>query len=82
MESLRLFIALELDDTLRRNLKRVQAQLQDAENCGAVSRAIVRWVAPQNIHLTLKFLGNTNSDRVPALKNALARIAQNTAPFQ
>ncbi len=82
MGPLRLFIALELDDTLRRNLKRVQTQFQDAKNCGAVSREIVRWVAPQNIHLTLKFLGNTNSDRVPALKNALERIAHNTAPFQ
>ena len=81
METLRLFIAIELDDAMRRALKRAQTQLQDDKQNGFVAQNIVRWVAPQNIHLTLKFLGNPSSAQVPALAQTLAQIAQHTAPF-
>ncbi len=76
-ESLRLFIAHKLNDALRDDLKRAQKQLQD-------ERAMqnVRWVAPQNIHLTLKFLGNSNRAQIPALTTALERAAKNIAPFE
>ena len=77
---LRLFIAIELNDALRAELKRVQKQLQDECLRVSVARAI-RWVAPQNIHLTLKFLGNCNRAQIPALTTALERAAKNSAPF-
>lgn len=80
METLRLFIAIELDPALRAALKRAQTQLQDACARGA-ARATVRWVALPNLHLTLKFLGNAQSSRVPALQQALARVATKNAPF-
>ncbi len=81
METLRLFIAIELDDAMRRALKRAQTQLQDDKQNGLVAQKIVRWVAPQNIHLTLRFLGNSNSAQVSSLTRVLAQIAQHTAPF-
>lgn len=77
MDDLRLFIAIEMDDALRKEMKRVQKQLQDAR-----ALSFVRWVAPQNIHLTLKFLGNTKQAQVPMLTAALERPARNIAPFQ
>lgn len=78
--SLRLFVAIELNDALRAELKRAQKQLQD--ECLRVSVAqAIRWVAPQNIHLTLKFLGNCNRAQLPALTNALERAAHDIAPF-
>ncbi len=77
---LRLFIAVELNDVVRGELKRVQKQLQD--ECLRVSVAhAVRWVAPTNIHLTLKFLGNCNRAQIPALTTALERAAKHSAPF-
>jgi 2'-5' RNA ligase len=82
MEPLRLFIALELDDAMRAALKRAQVQLQDEKNNGRVAKKCVRWVAPQNLHLTLKFLGNSNPSHLPTLQRALTRIAENTLPFQ
>lgn len=81
MQALRLFIAIELDDALRAALKRAQMQLQDEKNNGTVAKQTVRWVAPHNIHLTLKFLGNASPSQIPALQNALTRIAEHTAPF-
>ncbi len=77
---LRLFIAIELNDALRTELKRVQKQLQD--ECWRVSVAkAIRWVAPQNIHLTLKFLGNCDHAQIPSLTTALERAAKHSAPF-
>lgn len=77
MRELRLFIALELNDALRLELKRLQRQLQDER-----ALAKVRWVAPENIHLTLKFLGNVPESLVPALSKALARAAVTVRPFE
>lgn len=76
MEQLRLFIAVELNDALRGELKRAQTQLQNE-----LGGKIVRWVAPHNIHLTLKFLGNCARAQIPHLTDALARAANHCAPF-
>ncbi len=82
MEQLRLFIAVELDDALRAALKRAQRQLQDECARAKVAVDAVRWVAPQNVHLTLKFLGNAERAQVPFVQNALARAAAHIAPFE
>jgi 2'-5' RNA ligase len=81
-DRLRVFIAVELDDTLRRALRRVQEQLQDECRRRLVAKDLVRWVAPQNIHLTLKFLGNAKQAQVDALRDVLRRTADNTSAFE
>ncbi|HXE72079.1 MAG TPA: 2'-5' RNA ligase family protein, partial [Candidatus Nitrosotenuis sp.] len=35
----------------------------------------VRWVAPENLHLTLKFLGETPEDKIPQIEEVLRRVA-------
>jgi 2'-5' RNA ligase len=41
----------------------------------------VAWVAPANLHVTLKFLGQVDEGRVGALVEALGRAAAESAPF-
>ncbi|MGH8698259.1 MAG: RNA 2',3'-cyclic phosphodiesterase, partial [Burkholderiales bacterium] len=41
----------------------------------------LRWVQPEGIHLTLKFLGQTADDRAPELSRALARTAGGARPL-
>jgi RNA 2',3'-cyclic 3'-phosphodiesterase len=41
----------------------------------------VRWVTPDRLHLTLKFLGETPADRVPLLQEVLAKKANNFSQF-
>ena len=41
----------------------------------------MRWVRPQNIHLTLKFLGQTPVDAVDALSRVLGDAAGAAVPF-
>lgn len=76
MTTLRTFIAIELDEELKDNLGRVQRQLQDQ-----LPPRCVRWVRPEGIHLTLKFLGDTTPAQVEQVKAALAKAASEARPF-
>src|SRR5512137_1697811 len=77
MEMLRTFIAVDLDDSLRSELRRVQTGL-----AGRVPARSIRWVQPNGIHLTLKFLGDTPLDQVEAIKTALVLAASEVTPFR
>lgn len=61
---MRLFVALEVPEAVRRELGRRVAALRDR-----LPRA--RWVDPEMVHLTLLFLGQTPDDQVPALSAKL-----------
>jgi 2'-5' RNA ligase len=63
-----LFIALNLPESLRRALWDVVAPLRNLE-------LPLRWVGPDGLHLTLKFLGEVADDREPELIEALRRAA-------
>ena len=66
-EQLRLFVAVTLPAEARDAIARLIQGLRAADLTG------VRLVDPDGVHLTLKFLGNVDSSRVPALTDALGR---------
>lgn len=74
---LRTFIAIELDETVRDGLARLQDKFQRQAPQGSV-----KWVAPEAIHLTLKFLGDTPVNRVSKVADALAEACAGFAPFE
>ena len=76
MPTWRTFIAIELDEELQSNLKQVQDLLR-----GQLSPHSVRWVRPDGIHLTLKFLGDTPTSRLDEIRIAVARAAAEVEPF-
>jgi 2'-5' RNA ligase len=75
-ELIRAFIAIELDDALYRALADLQTQLGRERAARGV-----RWVASDNIHVTLKFLGDVESSRLPDLRRALADACAGAPPF-
>ena len=75
-ETLRTFIAIELDESIRRAIDDVQNQLKREH-----AAHLVRWVAPANIHVTLKFLGDVDADQMPALQNSITDACKSTPPF-
>jgi 2'-5' RNA ligase len=77
MEMIRTFVAIELDQALLKALMDVQATLKRAP----VAR-LARWVSADGIHLTLKFLGDVSSDRVPVITQAIERGCHGIAPFR
>jgi 2'-5' RNA ligase len=76
---LRLFIALDLPDAWKHALEALQRDMQTAINASLGPNIRPRWVRPEGIHLTLKFLGDTPANRLDVLTNALAQAVP-TAP--
>ena len=76
MPPLRTFIAVKPTDDVLAELARLSAGLADQW-----PPRTVRWVRPQNIHLTLRFLGVTDPDLVPALGAGLDAAAAPAVPF-
>lgn len=72
--SLRLFVACELPDEARQGLAAVQQLLRERGADG------LRWVRPEGIHLTLKFLGQVQARRLEAIERALGRAVRD--PFR
>lgn len=68
---LRLFVAIELPDAWKEALAAYQEGLQRRLD-GSGGSLRVRFVRPEGIHLTLKFLGETGSDRLATVEAALA----------
>jgi RNA 2',3'-cyclic 3'-phosphodiesterase len=77
MATIRTFIAIELDDTLKARLEKVQQRLR-----GEPISGFVRWVAPGGIHLTLKFLGDMDSARTPQVLAAMQTACAGIEPFE
>ena len=63
--TIRTFIALELPPSIISLLVNVQKNLQSMG-------VRAKWVRPQNIHLTLKFLGNINPGDIDKVGGAMA----------
>jgi RNA 2',3'-cyclic 3'-phosphodiesterase len=64
---MRLFVALDFPDAVRRALRELIARLKP-ESAGA------RWVRPEGMHITLKFLGETAEEKLDSLRAALSAI--------
>ena len=76
MGEIRAFIAIELPAEVKDFLSEVTAKLRPGRE-----RA-VKWVAPEGIHLTLKFLGNIPEEQVVNITNTLDKIARETPYFE
>jgi RNA 2',3'-cyclic 3'-phosphodiesterase len=64
MDTYRLFIAVEVSPAARAELAAAQRHLQDGH-------FPVKWVAPDTMHMTLHFLGETDVGLLPQLSAAL-----------
>jgi len=75
-EQIRSFIAIELPQELKSGLLKLQAELK-LSGC-----TFVKWVDPEGIHLTLKFLGNIPAQKVDEVIRALVKASEEILPFQ
>jgi 2'-5' RNA ligase len=68
----RLFVALEIPDTVRDNLAAKIKELLDLSTKVADKRP--RWVRPENLHVTLKFIGEVSPTKLEGIRGALSAI--------
>lgn len=71
---IRSFIALELSDEARAELARIEEVLKKSD-------ADVKWVKPESIHLTLKFLGYIDEGKIAPISEKIKKIASGASPF-
>jgi len=76
--SIRCFIAIELDEAVRKELGRLQDRLRRRFD---VLDTSVNWVRPENIHLTLKFLGDVQDNVIADICSAVSMAVVGTVPF-
>ena len=73
MSVLRVFIAIELPAHVCDAIQKQTVRLRQT-----LGNELIRWVPTQNMHLTLKFLGDTTTSYLDFLKQLLAREAEFT----
>ena len=71
---MRTFIAIELSDAIKDSLTQIQSHLK-------YSGSDVKWINKENIHLTLKFLGEIDEKKCEQVKSILDGIAKTMKPF-
>lgn len=74
MSQIRSFIAIELPPPIKVIIGDIQNKLKS-------SGSDVRWTRPEGIHLTLKFLGNVEEERIPEISNIIERCSMVNTSF-
>ena len=69
---MRFFVALEIPSGVRENLAALIDELRAADASSSKNKG--RWVRPENLHVTLKFIGNVDSGKLDAIRASLAEV--------
>jgi RNA 2',3'-cyclic 3'-phosphodiesterase len=75
VEDIRAFVAIELPGYIKQKLSEVQERLK-------TGRPPARWVAPESMHLTLKFLDSITQDTATAVTGVMEEAAIICEPFR
>jgi RNA 2',3'-cyclic 3'-phosphodiesterase len=75
-DHIRAFISIHLDPDLLGQLRQFQKTLDQT-----LPPKTVRWTSPDQLHLTLKFLGNIPTQELAEIQNALDQIGKAFAPM-
>jgi 2'-5' RNA ligase len=72
--AIRSFVAIDVEPAVRAALRTLQTEFVD-------TRADVRWVRPEGLHVTLKFLGAVEAARLEAVHTALVAALAERPPL-
>ena len=76
---MRVFIATDINDQIRKGLGDLQRELQNKVDA---KRGDLKWLNPDNIHLTLKFLGEIRDEQVADVCNTVKDVAGRHESFE
>ncbi len=75
MQNIRSFVAIPLPKPVHKNVATLIARLRESGDG-------VKWVPTDNLHLTLKFLGDVDNTEVPGVCNVLRQVCDSYDPFE
>ena len=73
-DKIRTFVACELPGEVRSAIGQIQEVLRQ-------HRLRLKWVRPENIHLTLQFLGDVSAQRIEAIAGGIEKAVQGHCPL-
>lgn len=76
---IRTFIAVETSEAIRSKISKLIERLQKGSMFFPVRAS---WAKPENIHLTLKFLGKIEEEMVKKIADVMREIAKQTSSFR
>ena len=76
---MRVFIAIDIDEQIRKALGNLQNELRSKVD---IKKSDVKWVNPDNIHLTLKFLGEIKDQEAVDVCNITKEVASRHESFE
>ncbi|UCG56862.1 MAG: RNA 2',3'-cyclic phosphodiesterase [Phycisphaerales bacterium] len=76
---MRVFVAIDIDEEIRKGLSDLQGELQSKVD---IKKSDVKWVRPEAVHLTLKFLGEIKDTQVVDVCNVVKDIAARHQDFE
>lgn len=75
MATIRAFIAVEIDNQTKQKILELISIFKK-------SNADIKWITDDQIHLTLKFLGNIDKDKVREISDSISDISDNFNSFK
>jgi RNA 2',3'-cyclic 3'-phosphodiesterase len=75
--TVRCFIGLSISDEIRAGLNRCQEEIDTRLRC-----KVFKWVRPENIHVTVHFLGNISGQIAASLEPSLIPVCRDQSPFE
>ena len=76
---MRVFIAIDIDEQIRRGLSRLQNEMRSKVD---IKKGDVKWVNPDVMHLTLKFLGEIKDVQAVDVCNITQEVASRHKNFE
>lgn len=77
-ETMRTFIAIKIPKEIKDKLTKLENDLRN----GVFREASIKWVKPENIHLTLKFIGEIDERKLEDIKTGLKKVLREFSPFR
>jgi 2'-5' RNA ligase len=74
LSNIRTFIAIEIPAAVRKRISEVQNEFQKENER-------ISWTKPENIHVTLKFLGDVEENKIDAIASVVQKTAKNIQSF-
>jgi 2'-5' RNA ligase len=74
-DPIRTFIAIAIPNHIRERIGEFQNRLRKEE-------AMIKWVRPESIHITLKFLGDVAEERIDDIAQAAREVVSGREPFE
>lgn len=76
---MRIFIATDISEQIREGIRELQQKLRTESD---TQKRDAKWVNPDNIHLTLKFLGEQKEQQVPEICKLTEQAAADKPSFE